>query len=140
MSRSNTVASQLRAMLEDRGGEVDVPLLKGGTFRARLVPGGIEVDNLGLQPTLSWDAFEAAVRCLEESGGRAARGDAMNARLGDAALPLDSVEGYVAHTVYGRQAGQTVFRRITPLACLLIWAGVCEAHPGELVLKRSLES
>lgn len=135
MSRSSEVASQLREMLEACGGEVDIPLLKAGSFRACLVPGGIDVDNLGQQPRLSWDAFEAAVRCLEECGGRAARGDAMNARLGEAALPLNSVEGYVAHAVYGRRVGQAVFRRITPLACLLIWAGFCEATPGELKLK-----
>lgn len=50
-------------------------------------------------------------------------------------LSLESVEGHIAHLVYGRQLGQTVFRRITPIACILIWAGICEHVPGRLKLR-----
>ncbi len=67
-------------------------------------------------------------------GGRAERGNAMKYRLGEEGLSLDSVEGHVAHAIYRKREGDTVFRRITPIACTLIWAGICEPAPGELVL------
>ena len=61
----------------------------------------------------------------------------MDYRLGDPGLPLDCVEGHIAHVIYGKRRGDSVFRRITPIACILIWAGVCEHARGELVLARS---
>jgi hypothetical protein len=87
-----------------------------------------------LEPLLPWAVFEEVVALLGRKGGRARRGDAMNCRLGDDALSLDSVEGHIAATVYGRRKGDSVFRRITPVAAVLIWAGVCRHSPGELVL------
>ena len=113
---------------------VSIPLLKGGTFTARIVDQGIEVDNLGNQPFLHWSAFQEAICVLIRNGGRAHRGDAMNSRLGDPNLSIDSIEGHIAHVVYGKQVGESVFRRITPISCILIWAGLCKAEPHELVL------
>lgn len=46
----------------------------------------------------------------------------MNSKLGEKRLPLNSVEGHVAHKVYGSKEGYYVFRRITPITCILIWA------------------
>lgn len=126
-----TLSSRLRAS----GGRAEVPLLKSGTFHASLVTLGVEVDNLDTQPLLPWSVFEEAVRCIIACGGRAKRGDAMQSRLGEPRLPLDSIEGHVAAVVYGRNPGDSVFRRITPIACLLIWADICTAAPGELVLR-----
>lgn len=108
---------------------------KRGTFNAELKADGIVVDNLGNQPFLPWIVFQEAICVLIRNEGRAPRGNAMNAKLGDPDLSLDSVEGHVAQVVYGKKVGETVFRRITPIACILIWAGVCEAAPGELVLR-----
>ena len=70
------------------------------------------------------------------NNGTAMRGDAMNAKLGDEGLPLDSVEGHIAHVVYGKKIGDSVFRRITPIACILVWSGICESKPMKLVLTK----
>ena len=115
-------------------GPASIPLLKGGTFTAQIVEQGIEVDNLGKQTLIHWAAFQEAVCVLLRNGGRAQKGDAMNSRLGDPNLSLDSIEGHIAHVVYGKQIGESVFRRITPISCILIWAGLCNAEPHELVL------
>jgi len=118
------------------GSPARVPLLRGRRgFIAELVEGGVGVDNLPTQPFLPWAVFQETVRLLVRKGGRAKRGDAMGPRLGDVRLPMDSVEGHVARVVYGKRRGDSVFRRITPIACILIWAGVCEAAPGELILQ-----
>lgn len=109
---------------------VSIPMQKAGSFTAVLSAGGIEVDNLGNQPHLPWRVLGEAVRLLCLKGGRAARGKAMTARLGDPELPLDSIEGHIAHVVYDRKVGDSVFRRVTPISCILVWAGICESLPG----------
>ena len=92
------------------------------------------MDNLGTQPFLPWAVFQEAICVLVRNAGRAGRGNAMNYKLGEPGLSLDSIEVHIAHVVYGKRNGDSVFRRITPIACILIWAGVCRAEPGELIL------
>ena len=134
MGRQEVVGA-VRRRFAETGSPVRVPLLTRGSFMAELSEQGVYVDNLGSAPFLPWAAFEAAVEVLAKSEGRARRGDAMKAKLGEPGLPLGSVEGYIAQAVYGKRKGDTVFRRITPIACILIWAGVCRHAPGELILR-----
>jgi len=128
------VVELIRRKFDEIGSPADIPLLKGGSFKARLMDEGVEVDNLGTQPFLNWAAFQEAVCAMIRNGGRAKRGDAMQSRLGDPGLHLDSIEGHVAHVVYGKRVGETVFRRITPIGCVLVWAGICRSEPNELIL------
>jgi len=120
-------------------GEATIPFLREGNFTAQADEQGVWVNNLGTSPFLPWSVFEEAVSLLISKGGRATRGDAMACHLGDAGLPFDSLEGHIAHKVYGKQIGDIVFRRITPIACILIWAGICSAEPGELVMIKKTE-
>jgi len=129
-----SVVDRIKRQFEAVGPTARIPLLKGGSFNASIAEDGITVSNLAKQPLLPWAVFEEAVTLLGRIGGHASRGDAMNCKLGDDGLSLDSVEGHIAATVYGQRKGDSVFRRITPVACILIWAGVCRHSPGELVL------
>ncbi|MFX0203771.1 MAG: hypothetical protein ACFFCW_47335 [Candidatus Hodarchaeota archaeon] len=129
------VVDTIKRRFAKSGSPADVPLLKGGSFKARLEDEGIFVDNLGNQPFLHWAVFQEAACVLIRNGGRAKRGNAMRARLGAPGLPIDSIEGHIALVVYGKRPGDNVFRRIVPIACILIWAGICEAEPNELVLR-----
>ena len=114
---------------------VRIPLLRGTrTFTAELSVGGILVSNLGTQPFLPWEVFQEAICVMIRSGGLAKRGNAMNHKLGDPELPFDSIEGHIAQVVYGKKQGDSVFRRITPIVCVLVWAGVCRTAPGEVIL------
>lgn len=126
---------RIKRKFAETGSPARVPLLRGGgSFTAELARDGIIVDNLGNQPFLPWIVFQEVVRLLQRSGGRAERGNAMNFKLGESGLPFDSVEGHIAHVVYRKSKGVAITRRITPIACILIWAGVCKANPGELIL------
>ena len=116
------------------GNPATIPLVGRGSFRAKMTNEGVEVDNLRHYPFLPWAVFQEAVCILIEKAGRAKRGDAMGSRLGESGLPMDSVEGHIARMVYGRRHGDSVFRRISPIAGILIWAGICKAEPRELVL------
>lgn len=120
--------------LQQHGGVAQVQNQRGGSFTATLFldEGYVHVSCLGASPNIPLTAFDAIECLLEETQGQALRGSAMNSRLGTAELPLESVEGWVAHQVFGRQKGDTVFRRITPMACLLVWAGVCVHGRGVL--------
>lgn len=129
------VGKLIKDKFAETGGRAEVPLLKGKSFKANLTEEGITVDNLGLEPFLPWAVFEETVSLLLRNAGVAARGDAMLSKLGEPGLPLNSVEGHIARVVYGKKPGESVFRRITPIACILIWAGVCLAEPNKLVLK-----
>ena len=134
----NTVISIIKKKFEVEGNPTRVPLLLGHkSFEAKLSKEGIYVDNLGSSPFLPWQIFIETVRLLQEKGGRAKKGNAMNYKLGESGLPIDSVEGNIAIKVYSKQIGESVFRRITPVACILIWAGICRHEPNQLILKEN---
>lgn len=133
------IINRIKSRFDEVGNPARIPLLKGcRTFKAEFSTDGIYVDNLGNQPFLCWDAFIEAVSILKAKGGRAKKGDAMKSKLGEQDLPLNSVEGHVAHAVYEYQEGDYVFRRITPIACILIWANICQHKPGELILSHTV--
>ena len=114
---------------------VKIPLMRGNrTFTAQVTEGGIMVDNLGTQPFLPWEVFHEAICVLIRSGGTAKRGDAMKYKLGDPELAFDSIEGHVAQVVYGKKQCDTIFRRITPIVCVLVWAGLCSSNKGKVTL------
>lgn len=112
-----------------------IPLQKGEPFKAYMTDEGVTVDNLGTEPLLPWVVFAEAINLLNQKGGKAERGNAINGRLGDELLPLDSIEGHIAQAVYGKKSGDSIFRRISPIAAILVWAGLCENAPGELKLR-----
>jgi hypothetical protein len=124
----------IRRQFANHGNRAVIPLMTAKVFRAALVGGGIEVDNLRSENFLSWQVFEEVLLLLRREGGRASRGNAMACRLGSPGLPLNSVEGHIAKTIYGKLTGDSVFRRISPIAAIMVWAGLCKAGRGELLL------
>lgn len=134
--KTQEIVEIIRKRFGETGSPARIPKLTRGLFEAELAAEGIYVDNLGGQPLLPWDVFVEAIAMLEKKGGRAKRGDAMSAKLGSRGLPLDSVEGHIAHVTYRKRIGISVTRRITPIACILIWAGLCRHEPSYLVLSR----
>jgi len=126
---------KIRAKFEETGSPARIPKIRDGYFTGTLRPEGVEVDNLGKHPFLPWAVFQETICLLIRKGGRAIKGRAMSGKLGDPDLPLDSVEGHVAHVVYGKRLGDSAFRKITPIGCILIWAGVCKNARGVLLLR-----
>jgi len=114
--------------------QIRIPLQKGRSFKTYMADEGIIVDNLGSQSLLPWIVFEEAIDLLVRNGGRAAKGNAMSYKLGEEGLHIDSVEGHIAQAVYGKKPGDSVFRRISPISAILVWAGLCDTNPGELIL------
>jgi hypothetical protein len=82
---------------------------------------------------LPWVVFTETVQLRKEQNGCAKRGDGMK-RLGSEELPFESVEGFIAHRVYNKPKDDSVFRRISPIANILVWAGICKHNRGKLRL------
>ncbi|MBU2764976.1 hypothetical protein HAP94_01905 [Acidithiobacillus ferrivorans] len=117
-----------------------IPLQRRGqTFEARVCDdrSGFIVSNLGApidrrtnSNYLPLEVFYVAVGLLLEKGGEAIKGNVYNNRLGDDGLPLDSVEGIIAHKVYGKNIGDIVFRRISPVNGILLASEICQGTRG----------
>ncbi len=81
-------------------------------------------------PFLCWEAFEAALELLNQEDRDFLPGIAQGGPLGSGACPLDSVEGYVARTVYGKQGRESCFMRIVPLRGILLFCGLISRKSG----------
>jgi len=89
---------------------------------------------------LIWEAFDAAVEVVVKNGGKAPKGKARSgAKLGSDDLPLDSVEGYIAHKVHGVKEGETAFGPGFVICAVLDWAGICNNERGYLTLNSNFE-
>jgi len=128
------VVNRLMVSFQALGRVMIIPMQNEDTFSAVMVDGGVIVSNLGNQPFLPWEVFTETVSLLIRRGGSAEKGNVMGHRLGSDELPMDSVEGHAAHAVYGKQKGESVFRRISPIANILVWSGICVNEPGILSL------
>jgi len=129
------VVTKIKKQFDQKGDPAKIPLMNGKQFfEARSEDDGIYVDNLKNQPFLPWKIFSEAINCLKENGGQVKKGNAINSRLGDSNLDLNTMEGYIASKVYDCEIGDTVFRRITPIASILAWAEICENTRGQICL------
>lgn len=99
---------------------------------------GIYATNLPKSRMLSWNVFDCVFDVLRKNGGKAKKGQAMKARLGEAELTLDTVEGYVAYHAFGVRKGESTIRTISALSAILEWADVCENGYGWLSLKKDI--
>ena len=99
-------------------------LKKTKTFTAQVINDGIKVSNLGNSGLLPWNVFDESYSLLQNKKNLL-KGDAMNFRLGEKGLPVDSLEGHIAKVVYNKKDGDIIFRRITPVVNILIYAGIC---------------
>ena len=130
----NIVASTIKGKLNDVGGEVEVK--NGNTkFTVRYAQ-----DESGLDFISAKDVFFAAVDILKQSeDGKALKGDADKGTLGTKALPVDSVEGYIAANVFGMKKRQKVEKNITKIGTFLKWADIVTVGKDYLQLNEQFK-
>ena len=107
-----TAVEIIKGKFPDTGVPVKIPLQKGGQIRIYKVEGGLDVESFSGRSFLAWGIFEETVNLLAWNGGKAELGDAMQSKLGD-----------------------SIFRQISSIAAILVWVGICESAPGELILR-----
>ena len=87
----------IKEMFNRNWGKMDIQLLKKDKyFHAELVNEGIIVSNLANEPLLEWKIFREIEKLFDEEGMSVDKGDAMNYKLGEAKLSLNSIEGRIA--------------------------------------------
>lgn len=129
--------SKIKKIFEQNEGEYVYQNQRNNTVTCSLIEDGIEVTCLndsGHKNFLPWGVFWASIEIMQKNNGVAKRGSAQGGRLGSNELPFDSVEGYVAHVIYGKKDDDSVFQRISPIAHILIASGVCIDQRADLQL------
>jgi len=129
------VIKKIKEKLNDSGGKATITLFRGDpceiwydSNKSGLVSPKIPVPN-----HLTWEVFDAAIEVVINNGGKAVKGKARSgAKLGSGDLPVDSVEGYIAHKVHGVQEGETAFGPGFVICAILDWIEVCKNQRGYL--------
>ncbi len=119
---------KIQQFFKEKNGSFIYKNQKGNFVTCKKIEDGIVVDCLndsGYKQFLPWGVFWQAVHVIIINGGSAQKGKAIGPVLGDPELPINSVEGWVANVVYGKQPGDIVYRRISPIAHILSASGVC---------------
>lgn len=132
------VVKAIKKRLNIHNGTTTIALPRGGNFQIyyEAFGNGLIATNVPTSRVLTWKAFDAAIEVLEYNNGTAKKGQAMRSKLGEGALTLDTVEGYVAYKAYGVKLGESTLRTISALSAILDWAGVCTNGYGYLSLKK----
>lgn len=101
---------------------------------------GLLSPKIPLENQLIWEVFDAALEVVINNGGQAVKGKAQTgSTLGSMGLPLNSVEGYIAHKVFGVQLGETAVGSGFVIYAILDWAGICKNENGYIKLKRKFK-
>lgn len=132
------VVAKIKEKLNACGGRTTIRLLQGDWCDIWFDANGKGLVSPKIPPAnqLVWEAFDAAVEVVINNGGKAVKGKARSgAKLGSDDLPLDSVEGYIAHKVHGVQVGKTAFGPGFVIAAVLDWAEICNNERGYLSIK-----
>lgn len=132
------VIARIKEKLNACGGRTTIKLLKGESCEIWFDGNGKGLVSPKIPPAnqLIWEAFDAAVGIVIQNGGKAVKGNARSgAKLGSDKLPLNSVEGYIAHKVHGVQKGETAFGPGFVIAAVLDWAEICKNGRGALSIK-----
>lgn len=137
-SGDSLVIKKIKEKLNVSGGKTTIKLLQGDPCDIWFDTNGKGLVSPKIPPSnqLVWEAFDAAVEVVIQNGGKAVKGKARSgAKLGSDDLPLNSVEGYIAHIVHGVQEGETAFGPGFVIAAVLDWAEICINQRGYLTIK-----
>jgi hypothetical protein len=131
------VIKTIKEKLNAAGGQVSIPLYNKDSCDIRYDTFGKGLLSTKIPPAnqLTWKAFDAAVEVVIKNNGKAEKGKARSgAKLGSDDLPLDSIEGYIAHKVHNVQIGATAFGPGFVIAAVLDWAEICHNQRGYLTI------
>lgn len=132
----SVVVKKIKEKLNESDGKVIISLYSGGSCDIGFDTNGKGLVSSKIPPKnqLTWDAFNAAVEVVIENGGRIIKGNARMGKLGSDSLPIDSLEGHIAHKVHDVQIGKSAFGPGFVIAAVLDWAEICHNGRGYLTI------
>lgn len=131
------VVRTIKEKLNDNNGRAIIRLYQGDSCAIWFDENGKGLVSPKIPPAnqLMWEVFDAAVEVVLNNGGKAVKGKARSgAKLGSDDLPLNSVEGYIAHKVHGVKEGETAFGPGFVICAVLNWAEICKNERGYLTM------
>lgn len=131
------VVRTIKEKLNDNNGRAIIRLYQGDSCAIWFDENGKGLVSPKIPPAnqLVWEVFDAAVEVVLNNGGKAVKGKARSgAKLGSDDLPLNSVEGYIAHKVHGVKEGETAFGPGFVICAVLDWANICKNERGYLTM------
>lgn len=122
----------IKEKLDKYGGKATIELLQGDPCDIWYSKdgSGLESNKIPLPKQLTWEVFDTAIELVLKEGGRVDKGNARNGKLGDHILPMNSLEGYIAHKVHGIEEGQSAFGPGFVISAILDWACICNNKRG----------
>lgn len=131
------VVRTIKEKLNDNNGRAIIRLYQGDSCAIWFDENGKGLVSTKIPPAnqLVWEVFDAAVEVVLNNGGKAVKDKARSgAKLGSDDLPLNSVEGYIAHKVHGVKEGETAFGPGFVICAVLDWADICKNERGYLTM------
>lgn len=124
----------IKEKLNECGGKATIELLQGDPCDIWYSKegSGLESNKIPLPKQLTWEVFDAAIELVLKEGGKVCKGNARNGKLGDHILPMNSLEGYIAHKIHGVEEGESAFGPGFVISAILHWAGICNNKRGHI--------
>ncbi len=121
------VIKRIKDKLNMSGGTATINLITAGN-KAKIWfdkdGNGLECDKIPVANQLTWDAFIAAYNIAVAQDGELYKGYARAGKLGSEKLPMNSLEGYIAHEVHGIAMGESAYSPGFVIAAVLDWVGI----------------
>ncbi|MDW7730492.1 MAG: DUF2089 family protein [Bacillota bacterium] len=134
------VICKIKEKLNQAGGRAIIPLYSSDPCDITYDSNGkgLVSSKIPFPNQLTWEVFDASLEVLLNNDGRIKKGNARSgAKVGSENLPLNSLEGYLAHRVHGIEIGKTSFGPGFVVAAVLDWAGICNNERGFISIKQS---
>jgi hypothetical protein len=121
------VVKKIKEKLNQNNGKTTIKLISAGKeaeiwFEAD--GNGLGCDKIPVHGQLTWEVFVAAYNIAIAEDGELYKGYARAGKLGSEKLPINSLEGFIAHSVHGVEEGESAFSPGFIIAAILDWAGI----------------
>lgn len=135
---SKKASEIIKAKIKENGGKVTVYTARGLPCEIYAEPDGVSFssDKLPLPaslPNYEYTVFDEIVKCLQEQGGCAKKGNGRNFKLGEKGCETNTVVGAIALS-RGYEEGQSIFDPVFVMAAILEWAGIAKNGRGYIEL------
>ena len=130
------VVKRIKDKLNEHGGTATIPLISAGKeMNIWFDPkgNGLECDKIPVDDQLTWEVFIATYNIAVAQDGELYKGYARMGKLGSDKLPIDSLEGYIAHEVHGVKMGESAYSPGFVIAAILDWAGIVINERGSML-------
>lgn len=137
--RRKKASQVIRKKLLENGGQATVHSVQGKAYVIRDAGDGKSFlcRQLPVTPPYRYEVFDVVVECLKENGGKAAKGNGRNHRLGQKGCTEDTIVGAIGKHYWKKSEGDSVFDPVFVLAAVLEWADIAYNGRGFLELMGS---